>query len=284
MSFNLRFAYLSLLLAFLFCLYSNFAWALPGDLTVKFLDVGQGDSILINTPNGRNIVVDGGPGTAVMERLGEETSFWLKNLDLIVLTHPDLDHLEGLLEIMKRYRVKQILLTGVNHKSELYKVFLKTLRSENTDIYLADPGQDWLLDQDVYLDILAPNISVALAEVENVNDSSIVAKLVYKDTSLLLSGDAEKNAEQEILLTDYDLGSDILKAGHHGSKTSSTVNYLNAVRPKDAIVMAGRDNQYNHPHLETVLKYDEMGIGWRTTKEEGTIMVSSDGGNWGYNY
>lgn len=275
-----RLTWIGITAGFLFCLYASNYWSVSDGLRVSFLDIGQGDSILIQTPHGRKVIIDGGPGTTILERLGEELSFWTKQVDLLILTHPDLDHLEGFLEVLPRYEVKRILVTGVFHDSELYKAFLNLIREQNIPTSFASPEQDWQIDDGVYLDIIAPVESVAFEEVESTNDTSIVAKLVYGNTSLLLTGDGEWPEENSILLTDSDLRSQLLKGGHHGSRTSNAVDFLRAIQPTKAVMINGGDNQFGHPHLETVLRFDDFGVDWWNTKDEGTVRFVSNADVW----
>ncbi|MDP2690942.1 MAG: MBL fold metallo-hydrolase [bacterium] len=275
-----NFYYLPVLVGLLFCFYANHVWALPSNLSVKFLDIGQGDSILITTPNGRTVLIDGGPGTTILERLGEETGFWLKKIDLMLLTHPDLDHLEGLVEVLQRYQVDRVMMTGVMHGSALYQTFLRLLENNAPEVILVDPSMDWRIDTGVYLDMLYPVHSVAMREVDNVNDTSIVFKLIYGESTMFLGGDIEEDTEHELLMTDFDLTADVYKAGHHGSITSNTQPLLDAILAEQIVITSGRDNQFNHPHLETVLRFDQMATPWINTKDLGTITLSSNGQEW----
>ncbi len=263
-----------------FSLYASQAWTVSHELSVKFLDIGQGDSILIQTPHGRQVLIDGGPGTTLLERLGEETSFWQKSFDLLILTHPDLDHLEGLLEVLKRYEVERVLMTGVRHGSTLYQSWLETLVELNIPVTIVSPDLDWMIDEGVYLDVLHPSVPVLFENAENINDTSVVIKLVYGNTSMLLPGDAEEDQEMALLKTGYDLSADILKSGHHGSTSSSHPYLLHAVQADEVIIQAGRDNQFGHPHVETLLRYDERGMEWESTQETGTITIISDAEEW----
>ncbi|MDF2378879.1 MAG: MBL fold metallo-hydrolase [Candidatus Gracilibacteria bacterium] len=280
MKFELRFYYFALAVLLLCAFFADLSWPLPGELEVAFLDIGQGDSILITTPHKRRILIDGGPGVTVLERLGEETSHWLSKIDLLMITHPDLDHLEGLLEVVDRYKVEGVLMTGVIHGSSLYRAFLERLNQYDITPLIVNPEEDWLLDEGVTFDIIWPKANVAMQHQDNMNNTSIVAMLRYGDTSMLLPGDAEKDEEHAILLTDYAITSEFLKIGHHGSTTSSNPDFLRAVNPERGVIIAGRDNQFNHPHLERVLNLDERNIEWLSTKKLGTIVVRSDGDSW----
>lgn len=276
----MKLTHLIILTLLTFCLYANHVWSASDLLTVSFLDIEQGDSILIRTAHGRTVLIDGGPGTSVLERLGEETSFWQHSFDLLILTHPDLDHLEGLVEVLPRYQVDHVLLTGVMHGSRLYQEFLQRLIEYGVETHIASPELDWLIDEGVYLDIISPTESVMLSEVESPNDTSIVTMLVYGETKMLLTGDAEGSQEQSMLLSDADLRAEIFKAGHHGSRTSNTPAFLRAVRPEFSIVSSGKENPFDHPHLDVILRFDESGIDWVDTKELGTVTLVSDGHTW----
>lgn len=247
---------------------------------MQFLDIGQGDSILITTPHQRRLLIDGGPSVTVLERLGEETSHWLSKIDLILITHPDLDHLEGLVEVVERYEVEGVLMTGASHTSALYRAFLEKLNQYDITPYIVSPEEDWILDEGVTFDIIWPDTDVAMKKHDNLNDTSIVAMLRYRETSMLLPGDVEEGGEHAILLSDNDIRSEFYKVGHHGSTTSTTPDFLRAIDPQRGVVIAGRDNQFNHPHLERVLNLDEYGVEWVGTKQVGTVTVMSDGRRW----
>ena len=262
------------------CAFAQQHWHLSDELRVSFLDIGQGDSIWIRTPHGRTVLIDGGPETTVLERLGEETSFWQQSIDLMILTHPDLDHLEGLLEVLKRYQVHRVMMTGAQHSSALYRAFFQELEDQQTEIIVPHPGQDWMIDEGVWLDVLAPLEQVIDQEVDNANDASVVVKLIYGSTSLLLTGDIEIDAEEALLMSGTDLQADLLKVGHHGSVTSSSFPFLQSVQAQQAVIQAGRENAFGHPHLETLLRFDELEVDWRSTAQEGTLRLISDGFQW----
>lgn len=235
-------------------------WHLPDRmLHVSFLDVGQGDSIFIKTPENHQILVDGGPDSQVLNELTKVMPFFDKDIDLVVLSHPHLDHLGGLLEVFKHYQVKQVLITGVMSESPFYRAFFEDLRLGNVGILLASAEAD--LDMgSVVLDVLYPFEEVSSLSFENLNNSSIVAMVKYLDKRILLTGDAEKEVEEELVKKGVSLRANVLKVGHHGSRSSSTWEFLERVRPEIAVIQAGRGNSFGHPHEETLENLRNSGV------------------------
>ncbi len=258
--------------------YANFSWPMPRDLTVKLLDIGQGESILIQTPHGRTILIDGGPGDRVLERLSSEGNYWQRGFDLLVLTHSDLDHLEGFFAILDRYRIGALLFNGRLEGTFAYQDFLEKIAARNIPAVKARSDQDWQLDEGVFLDVITPPMTKELEA--TTNNSALLLKLSYGKTSVLLMSDSEKEEEFALLRTDMDVRSEILKVGHHGSISSSSEALLAAVAPKEAVISSGKNNRYDHPHLATILALDEKGIEWKDTQDEGTITMRSDGKRW----
>lgn len=245
-------------------------------LHITMLDVGQGDSILITTPSGQRILVDGGPDLSALERLGEELPFLNRNIDLLVITHTDADHITALSQVLNRYDVAQVLMTGAEATSSRYKAFLDSIRNSDAEIIIADSSNDLDLGEGVMLDILWPTTSILGEKVKHPNDASIVAKLTWKDDSILLAGDIEEKVEKELLKSGIDLRADILKAPHHGSKTSSSTGFLIAVDPELALISVGGDNKFGHPHPRIISRYDHFGIPVRRTDREGRVEVVFD--------
>lgn len=246
-------------------------------LKMSVLDVGQGDAILIQTPAYQNVLVDAGPDSVVVDQLGEKMGFFDKEIDLFVLTHPHRDHYGGILDVMKQYKVKKVLMTGVKSGDPVYSAFLDAIRQQNIEILFNQNHQDIQISPNVYLDILYPFQGEGLLgqDVHNKNNTSIVARLVRRsdgelETLAILTGDAETEEEREILLSGQDVASNILKLGHHGSKTATSDAFLAAVSPSTAIVSAGTDNQFEHPHPETMEKVSSLDV--RQTMEEGNVV------------
>ncbi|MDD5032332.1 MAG: ComEC/Rec2 family competence protein [Patescibacteria group bacterium] len=247
------------------------------ELEVDFLDVGQGDAILIKSPFGQNILVDGGPDSKVIEELGKNLPFWDKRIDLMVLTHPHDDHATGLIEVMKRYSVKKILYTGIVHSAPNYLEWLEEIRERKIPLVIIDRPQKITLGDNCYLELIYPTKSFLARETDNLNNSSIVAKLVYEETKFLLIGDAETEVEKELLVSGTDLSSQVLKTGHHGSDTSSGEEFLEAVSPEFAIIAVGKDNDFGHPSLRILKRLERTGTEILRTDLDGTIVLVSDG-------
>lgn len=223
---------------------------------IYFFDIGQGDSIFIKTPDNQQILIDGGPGNLVLEELGNVMPFFDRSLDLIVLTHPHADHMNGLIEVLNRYEVSAILMTDVGFEGEAYEEFLGLL----PEVLIADSSKDMRFGE-VYLDVLYPIDPASGRYFENVNNSSIAMKVTFRDLEILLTGDLEIEGEAELVRAYGDsLKADILKAGHHGSRTSSTVDFLAKVAPVTVVIQSGKDNSFGHPHPETLRKFKRMGI------------------------
>lgn len=254
-----------------------FSYHQPEKLEIDFLDVGQGDATLIKTPAGQNILIDGGPNGKVIAELGKNLSWWDRKIDLIILTHPHDDHVTGLIEVFKRYEVKQILYTGVSHTAPNYLAWLEEVQKEKIKLTIIDRLQTVDLGGEARLEILYPDKSFLNRQIENLNNSSIVVKLVYKKTGFLLTGDAETEVETELL--SKNISANLLKIGHHGSDTASGENFLAAVMPNFAVISAGKDNDFGHPSPRTLKKLDRMSVKVFRTDQKGTVKAVSDGEN-----
>jgi len=244
-------------------------------LEIDFLDVGQGDSILIKIPHNQNILIDGGSDSTVLRRLGEELSWYDRTIDLMILTHPHDDHVGGLSYVLERYEVKKVLYTGVLHSSPAFLSWLKLLKEKKVTFLIADQAQKIIVAEDCYFDVIYPKNSLFGKEIDNLNNSSIVGKLVYLETSFLFSGDAEIEVEKSLL--NDDLKSDVYKAGHHGSITSSGQEFLNKIRPSIVVVQVGIDNKFNHPSKRVLKRFERLDSRIFRNDFDGTVRVFSNG-------
>ena len=224
-----------------------------GDLHVTFADVGQGDMAVVTTPAGRVIVVDGGPSPIVAARaVADELPFWRRHVDLVALTHPHRDHVTGLTEILGRYEVVRILEHPVTFDSGAYEAWRSAVDVEGATVTHARAGQSILTDDGVLIQVLGPPDSLIGLPDADVDDASVVLRIVYGEVSFLLAADLFAQGERALVAGAATLDSDVLKVAHHGSRSSSTQGLLAAVSPTAAVVSAGADNRFGHPHAETL--------------------------------
>lgn len=244
-------------------------------LQVHFLDVGQGDAALIETPSGTQVLIDGGKDATVLRRLGSKMSFFDRTIDVVVGTHPDKDHIGGLIDVLRRYKVLKILTTENKGDTGTAELYTKLKNAEGAEILIARRGQILHIDASTTLRILFPDSNPT--DMES-NTSSIVFQLLYGSSTFMFTGDSPKSIEEYLVLAEGEsLKSDVLKLGHHGSRTSTSELYLDEVQPKFAIVSAGKDNTYGHPHVEVTDLLFNARVQILETAKEGTITLVSDG-------
>lgn len=245
-------------------------WQGPAFL-VAFFDVGQGDSIFMKSPWGHTVLIDGGPDTRVEEKVGKLLLPWAKHIDLVILSHPDKDHVFGLIGVLKRFKVDIVYWTGVRRKTAEYAAWEQQLAGQNVVLARAPQRILWARNQSQHLDILSPVQDYAGRLMDMSNESGVVARLVVPRHSVLLTADIPRSTELELVESGALLASDILKVTHHGSKNSSAPDFLQAVHPEVAVISSGEDNTYGHPHKETLAKLEQYGIQIRRTDQEGDI-------------
>jgi len=257
-------------------------------LETVFLDVGQGDAILIKTPKGQTVLIDGGPNNKVLEKLGKYLPPLQKRIDIIILTHPHADHVSGLIEVLRRYSVGLVILNGVYLKTDNYDQFLNTIEDNKVKVLIAEAGVAVHFDKNLEFDIISPdkNLSDLVfnkqsegfgSNSNDVNSTSIVGKLIYNNFSIMFMGDATSKIENQLLAYGDSLKSDILKVGHHGSKYSSFTNFLKTVAPKAGIIEAGAKNFYGHPSQAALSRLGMFNVNIFRTDQNGDIRVLSNG-------
>ena len=260
-----------------FIWYGVFAEEREGILTVAFLDVGQGDAIFIEAPNGRQVLIDSGPNKKVLRELSKQMPFYDRSLDVIIITHPDSDHIGGFPAVLETYTVDLILESGVLCQNKICEELDKWTEEKNIEKEIARRGMLIGLDEEVYLEVLFPDRDASGFET---NLASLVIKLVYGDNSFLLTGDSPKEIEEYLISLDSNnLDVDVLKLGHHGSKTSSSESFVGYTDPEVAVISVGEDNRYGHPNQEVLDVLEKFEVEVLRTDEQGTIIIKSNGKN-----
>lgn len=249
-----------------------------GLLKVDFLDIGQGDAIYIETPSGHQMIIDGGPRDNLTKVLSEVMPFGDKSVDVIVITNPDADHISGFISLLKQYDIGSVIEPGTLSESKTYKELVSLIKKESCPHLIARKGMYIILDKEnqIYFEILFPDQNVLKWKR---NDGSIVGRIVYGETSIMMMGDATIRTEGIILFNNdkSKLKSTVLKIGHHGSKTSSGIDWLGVIDPSLAIISAGKNNRYGHPHQEVLRRLIDLSIPHLGTYKEGTVHIVSDG-------
>lgn len=243
-------------------------------LTVSFFDVGQGDSILIEGPTGIQLLVDGGPDKSALRELGQVLPFYDRKIDAVLATHPDLDHIGGLIDVFDRYDVGTFIESGVNHETGATEQLELAITKENSEKVVARAGMRFILGGGAYADVLYPDRDVSNIES---NAGSVILRVVYGDNEFMLTGDAPKAVEGYVLSQNKNTQSDVLKAGHHGSKTSTLDNFLESVAPTYVVVSAGEGNKYGHPAEEVINRIQNFGAHIVSTIDSGTITFKTNG-------
>ncbi len=262
-------------------LVSMAAVTMPDDnLHVNFLDVGTGDAMLIQTPARQNILIDGGPSPqAIGLELGKKLPFWDRTIDLVILTHPHADHLTGLVEVLQRYKVKQVLYPNLDYDLPIYDEWLRLLKEKDIKSTLAQAGQQIDLGKGVVIKVLNPQ-RLLLADTQSDTDNNgVVLRLSMGDASFLLTADIMWEVEFELITHRANLGSTVLKVGHHGSDTSTSPEFLAVVNPQVAIISVDKENPSGHPSDEVMERLTRI-VGKDNiylTSERGTIELITDG-------
>jgi len=253
---------------------------LPQDKVVV-LDIGQGDSILIQSGT-EQVLVDGGPGMDVLSRLAEEMPWFDRTVDVLLLTHPQLDHQEGLLHILERYRVGLVVLPQLASSAQLQRVWISMLLARHIPYRFAWYGEQVQL-ADATIHLLAPFAGeVATIAQKNLNDGAVVARVDMHGRSFLLTSDIEAPAEHILLslVPKELLDVDVLKVGHHGSKTSTTPALLTATSPSAAVISVGAGNPFGHPHQQTLDRLRNANIPVWRTDQRGSVRFLWERGAW----
>ncbi len=250
-----------------------------GGFIVRFFDVGQGDAIYIRTEQKQDILIDGGPNDAVLSKLGQAMPFYDRDIDILVISNPHADHVTGALAVLKQYRVKTVYFSGAEHTTYQYLELLRFLEEQKEIVKVkVDHPMNLELSEDTALSFLYPDFDVnsSLSRPfikNNLNNTSVVVKLTHNGKTVLLTGDIGKEVEEYMLLQGVDVSANVLKIAHQGSRFSSGEPFLRAVHPQFAVIFVGQNN-YGHPHIETLDRLRSLGIKFLRTDEEGDIEFS----------
>lgn len=252
----------------------NFFQVSNHNLRFHFIDVGQGDSSLIITPNGKTILIDAGDEAHAKKVVSYIREQGIEKLDLVIATHPDADHIGGMDKVIKNFDIGVFAMPDVSAKTNQYKQIQRELKAKKMKAIRLYQGDEVQIDDDIDFEILSP---VKGKKYDDTNEYSIVAKIVYKDTSFILMGDATMENEVDIINNVPDIDIDVLKLGHHGSSTSSSDYFITKTSPKIAIISCGKNNKYGHPHQEVMRVLKKHGVTPYRTDEMGDIVITSDG-------
>ncbi len=248
-----------------------------GLLTFSVLDIGQGDSLFIESPTGTQVLIDGGPNKNLMKEISHVMAWYDRHIDMIIVTNPDLDHYSGFIPLLQKYSADVFMEPGTQAHYPAYDVLEKEVADKKITKILARRGEKIDLGGGAYLEVLFPDRDPTGM---STNDGSIVMKLVYGGTSVMLQGDSTAKIEHYLVgLDGTSLEADILKAGHHGSHTSSSEEYVKEVNPKWMVMSSGQNNEYGHPHKETLETTAKLNIPAYDTCNNGRITFESDGKN-----
>jgi len=242
-------------------------------MIVHYIDVGQGDSILVQV-NNKNLLIDAGPKSDKKKLLDYLSSLNLNKLDYVIATHPHEDHIGNMSDVIDDYNVLAFYAPKVQSTTKTFEQMVESLKSKNLKINVIKKGIDSInLGENTKVTVFSPTKDYY----EDLNNYSPVVKIEYGKTSFLFTGDAQKDVEKEILATNEDISADILKVGHHGSSTSTTKDFLNKVNPSIGVISLGKDNTYNHPNDGTIKRLNQNKVTIYRTDKNGTVILSSDG-------
>lgn len=270
---NFKYFFVLGLLGMVGILWWQVLLAEDGQLKFYVLDVGQGDAIFIETPTKNQILIDGGPDRSVLKELGEVMPFWDRSINLVVLTHPNLDHVAGLVDVLKNYKVRMYLDAGDDYPLAEYEELKRIVSEKNIQYVRVKRGTKLALDEEVEFLVLSPENLVE----GDPNFNSIIAKLSFGEVDFLLTGDAEKGEELRLVMNGDNIQSEVLKVGHHGSKTSSNPLFLEKVRPQYALISVGRKNRYGHPNSDVLKNLVSIGAQIFRTDVDSRLELKTDG-------
>ncbi len=243
-----------------------------GKMHVVFFDVGQGDSALLTLSNGTRILIDGGPDWSTLEKLGNYMPFFDRTIDIVILSHPNSDHMTSFPEVLRRYSVGTLVTAGATYDSGMYAATLSGASVHGVPLVIMHAPQTLSLNGGV-MEVLWPPKIMPTGFSDDANNASLVLRISHGEKRVLFTGDMESIVEKTLLAADVNLAADILKVPHHGSKSSSTLEFLKAVQPKVAVISAGKNNSYGHPHPDVLARLTAIGAKILRTDDVGDIEL-----------
>ena len=250
------------------------------------LDVGQGDAILFRTADHQDILIDGGPSAKVLNELGEVLPVGNTELELVVLTHPDADHLTGLVSVIERFSVRQVFVSDIQTDTQTYRAWVAELEKTETPVRVVTQGETFSLGKSTTLEVLWPpkDMHQRYPKIPT-NDASTSLRVRCAGSTAVLTGDGSSLLEEGILSRGLNISAALLKIGHHGSRTSSMPEFLQAVNPSKAVISVGKKNRYGHPHPAVLERLKQLAIPIYRTDQMGRVKLQSDGkGGWSSSY
>lgn len=269
----LRWTIVIVILACTFLSVREFRLQPDGKTHVIFFDVGQGDSALITTPNGKRVLIDGGPDWSTLERLGSHMPFFDRSIDMVMLSHPNADHLMSLPEVLRRYDVQALATAGTAYEMGRYAATLSGAELSGARSLVLHAGQTIELQSGATITVLWPPSVMPNGMSKDVNNESLVLRFESNGKRVLFTGDMESIVEKTLVQARADVRADILKVAHHGSTSSSILEFLRLVDPDLAVISAGEGNPFGHPRPEILERLNDLGVEVRRTDLEGDIEV-----------
>lgn len=251
------------------------SYSVPKKLRVSFLNIGQGDAILVQTPSGHDMLIDGGPSDAVLARVGEAMNYFNRGIEVMIATHGDADHVTGLIPVLAKYDVGIIIKSPVDGDTTLFRDLASHIHNENADVHVAARGDRIDFGDGVVAHVLYPNKNISSKT--DTNDASVSIVLAYGEHFFLLTGDLGMKYEPLLIQSSLPKHVTVYKAGHHGSNTSSGEQLLTYAKPEYSVVSAGKDNRYGHPNPEAMERLQKYSQEVLSTIDRGTITFISDG-------
>lgn len=249
------------------------------DLSIYFFDVGQGDSEFISAKDGTQILIDGGPNSKVLNELGKHMPYYDNTIDVVVLTHPHADHVSGLIEVLKRYEIGVVIESGTDYDTAEYNEFERIIKEKKIKKIIIEQPAKLSFYKGAVLDFIYPERSYFSETLKNVHDAMLVSELSFEGKKILFMGDAEKNIEARLTYEDAVGEVDVLKVGHHGSKSSSNDFFLGITKPDYAVISSGKGNRYSHPTQQVLSNLELVGAKIFRTDLDGTLKLEINNGN-----